>query len=74
MLKGKFQIRIEELERKNYYLERENRILKGLVRDYQDQVRILESFILIVFILEKLVIRLYLLDFFDSNNTCVIIF
>jgi len=62
------------LERKNYYLKREGRVLRGLIEDYQGQIRILKSFALMVFILEQLVVGLYLLGLFDDNNTCVTIF
>ncbi len=65
---------IEELEKKIYDLGREDRILKGLVRDYQNQNRFLKDFVLMVFILGQLVIRLYFLDLFNNNDVCVIIF
>jgi len=42
---------IEKLEGKNYYLKKESRVLRRLVRNYQGQVRVLEDFILIIFIL-----------------------
>src|SRR6266542_1298792 len=71
---GRFQKTVKELRKRNYYLGQESRILKGLVEDYQDQNRILESFALMVFMLEQLIVGLYLLDLFDSNNTCVTIF
>ena len=70
----KLQETVKELRRENYYLGREGRILKGLIGDYQDQVRILEGFALMIFILGQLVVRLYLLGLFDGNNACVIIF
>src|SRR6266540_6490661 len=70
----KLQGTIEELGRRNYDLEREGRVLRGLVGDYQGRNRFLKSFTLIVFILSQLVIRLYLLSFFDGNNVSVIIF
>jgi len=65
---------VKELERKNYYLKRENKILRKFVKNYQGWSRVLKGFILIIFILKQLVIRLYLLDFFDNNNTYIIIF
>ncbi len=65
---------VEELGRKNYYLGREGRILKGLVRDYEGRNRFLKGFVLIVFILGQLVVRLYLLGLFDGNSVCVTIF
>ena len=65
---------VKELGRKNYYLGREGRVLRGLVGDYEGQNRFLEGFALMVFILGQLVIRLYLLGLFDGNNACVIIF
>ncbi len=71
---GRLQEIVEELERRNYYLGQEDRVLRGLVRDYQDQNRILEGFALIVFMLGQLIVGLYLLGLFDSNNTCVTIF
>ncbi len=70
----KLQGTVEKLERKNYYLKREGRVLKELVEDYQGQVRVLKGFTLIVFILGQLVIGLYLLGLFDSNNAYVTIF
>ncbi len=70
----RLQRTVEELRRKNYYLEREGKILRGLVGDYQNQNRFLEGFILIVFILDQLVIRLYLLGLFDRNDVYVTIF
>ncbi len=42
---------VEELGGKNYYLEREGKVLRRLVGNYQSQVRILEGFALMVFIL-----------------------
>ena len=65
---------MKELERKNYYLGRKDRVLKGLIRDYQDQNRFLKGFALMMFILSQLVVRLYLLGLFDSNDICVTIF
>src|SRR6266498_264221 len=70
----KLQGTVEELGRKNYYLGREGRILRGLVGDYEGRNRFLEGFVLMVFILGQLVIGLYLLDLFDGNNACVTIF
>ncbi len=64
----------KKLSRRNYYLERENRILRRFVENYQNQSRTLESFILIIFILRQLVIGLYLLNFFNSNNAYITIF
>src|SRR6266540_2986442 len=58
---------VKELERKNYYLEQEGRVLRGLVRNYESQYRVLEGFVLMVFILRKLIVGLYLLGLFDSN-------
>ncbi len=65
---------ITELGGKNYYLKREDRVLRRIIRDYQGQVRILKSFALMVFILGQLMVRLYLLDLFNNNNACVTIF
>src|SRR6266498_1620305 len=65
---------VKELERKNYYLGREGRVLRRLVGDYQDRNRFLEGFALMVFILGQLIVGLYLLGLFDGNNICVIIF
>ncbi len=65
---------MKELGRKNYYLEQEGRVLRGLVEDYQGQNRILEGFALMVFMLGQLIVGLYLLSLFDGNNACVIIF
>ncbi len=70
----KLQRTVKELRRKNYYLGQEDRVLRGLVRDYQDQNRVLKGFILIVFMLGQLIVGLYLLGLFDGNNTCVTIF
>ena len=70
----KLQRTVENLGRENYDLERKSRILRGLVGDYQDRSRALEGFILIVFILGQLVVRLYLLGFFDDNDSCVTVF
>ncbi|SRR6266498_2509466 len=71
---GRLQRTVEELGRRNYYLGQEGRVLRGLVKDYQGQNRVLEGFALMVFILRQLIIGLYLLGFFDSNNACVTIF
>src|SRR6266498_502812 len=65
---------VEELGRKNYYLGREGRVLRGLVGDYEGRNRFLEGFALMVFILGQLVVGLYLLGLFDGNNACVTIF
>jgi len=65
---------IKELEGKNYYLKRKGRVLRKIIEDYQDQVKILENFTLMVFILGQLMIGLYLLGFFDDNNACITIF
>ena len=70
----KLQRTIEDLERENYYLEKEGRVLRGLIGDYQNWSRTLEGFVLIIFILGQLVVRLYLLDFFDGNNICITVF
>ena len=70
----KLQGTVEELGRRNYDLGREGRVLRELVRDYQDRNRFLEGFTLMVFILDQLVVRLYLLGLFDGNNACVTIF
>ena len=70
----RLQRTVEELGRRNYNLEKEGRILRGLVRNYEGQNRFLEGFVLIVFILGQLVVGLYLLGFFDGNNACVTIF
>src|SRR6266540_2323195 len=64
----KLQGTVEELERRNYDLGRKGRVLKGLIGDYEGQNRFLEGFVLMVFILGQLIIGLYLLDLFDSNN------
>src|SRR6266542_2405661 len=64
----KLQGTVEELGRRNYDLGKEGRILWGLVRNYEGQNRFMKSFALIVFILSQLVVRLYLLSFFDGNN------
>jgi len=47
----KLQGIVKILGRKNYYLEREGKVLRRLIRNYQGQVRVLEDFILIIFIL-----------------------
>src|SRR6266498_256764 len=70
----KLQETVEELGRRNYDLGREGRILRGLVGDYQGQNIFLKDFALIVFILGQLIVGLYLLGLFDSNNVCVTIF
>ncbi len=71
---GRLQGTVEELGRRNYYLGQEGRVLRGFVRDYQDQNRVLEGFALMVFILGQLIVGLYLLGLFDGNNACVTIF
>src|SRR6266498_1438698 len=63
----RLQETVEELERKNYYLEQEDRVLKGLVGNYKGQYRVLKSFALMVFILEELIVGLYLLGLFNGN-------
>ena len=70
----KLQEIVKELERRNYDLGREGRVLRELVGNYEGQNRFLEGFTLIVFILGQLVVELYLLDLFDDNNVCVTIF
>src|SRR6266498_1513240 len=65
---------VEELGRKNYYLGREDKVLRGLVEDYQGRNRVLEGFALMVFMLEQLIVGMYLLGLFDGNNACVTIF
>ncbi len=70
----RLQETVKELGRRNYNLEREGRVLKGLVGDYQSQNKFLKGFALTVFILGQLVVRLYLLNLFDGNDVCVIIF
>jgi len=70
----KLQKTMEELGRRNYHLEKEGRILKGLVKNYQSSNQMLEGFLLSVFILGQLVVGLYLLDFFDENDICITIF
>ena len=55
---------VKELGRKNYYLEQKGRVLRELVENYKSQYRILKGFALMVFILGKLIIRLYLLGLF----------
>ena len=65
---------MEELGRRNYYLGQEGRVLRGRIRDYQGQNRVLEGFALMVFMLGQLIVGLYLLGLFDGNNACVIIF
>ncbi len=49
---GKLQKTVKELEKRNYYLRRESRILRELIRNYQNQNKVLKGFVLIVFILE----------------------
>src|SRR6266511_4253555 len=71
---GRLQGTVEELGRRNYYLGQEGRVLRGLVEDYQGQNRVLEGFALMVFMLGQLIVGLYLLGLFDSNNACVTIF
>ena len=68
---GRLQETVEELGRRNYYLGQEGRVLRGLVGDYEGQNRFLKSFVLMVFILDQLVVGLYLLGLFDGNNVCV---
>src|SRR6266498_3602062 len=70
---GRLQRTVEELGRRNYYLKQEGLILRRRVRDYQDQNRVLKGFVLIVFMLGQLIVGLYLLGLFDSNNACVTI-
>jgi len=70
----KLQETVKELEEKNYYLRKESRVLRGLVGEYQDQIRILKDFTLMMFILRQLVVKLYLLSLFNGNNACVTIF
>jgi len=70
----RLQRTIVELERKNYYLKKEGRVLRRIIRNYQGQVRILEGFTLIVFILGQLMVGLYFFSLFDGNNACVTIF
>ncbi len=65
---------VEELGRKNYYLGREDKVLRELVGEYEGRNRFLEGFALMVFILGQLVVGLYLLGLFDGNNACVTIF
>ncbi len=55
---------VEELEKKNYYLEQEGRVLRGIVRNYEDRYRILEGFALMIFIFRKLIVGLHLLGLF----------
>ena|SRR6266542_1681711 len=70
----KLQETVEDLGRENYYLRKKGKVLRRFVGDYQNRSKVLKSFILIVFILEQLVVGLYLLGFFDNNNSCVIVF
>src|SRR6266540_3606642 len=65
---------VEELGRRNYYLGQEGLVLRGRVRDYQGQNRVLEGFTLMVFMLGQLIVRLYLLGLFNGNNAYVTIF
>ena len=65
---------VEELGRKNYYLGREDKVLRELVGEYEGWNRFLEGFTLMVFIFGQLVVGLYLLGLFDGNNACVTIF
>ena len=55
-------------------MEREGRVLRKIIGNYQGQVRILEGFTLMIFILGQLMVGLYLLGLFDGNNACVTIF
>ena len=71
---GRLQETVEELGKRNYYLRQEVLILRGCVRNYQGQNRVLEGFALMVFILGQLIVGLYLLGLFDSNNAYVTIF
>src|SRR6266540_2573464 len=41
---GRLQRTVEELGRRNYYLGQEGRVLRGLVKDYQSQNRVLKGF------------------------------
>src|SRR6266540_2735285 len=70
----KLQETVEELGRRNYDLRREGRVLRGFVGDYEGRNRFLEGFVLMVFILDQLVVGLYLLGLFDGNDVCVTIF
>ncbi len=70
----KLQGIVEELERRNYNLGREGRILRELIGNYEGQNRFLKGFALMVFILGQLVVGLYLLGLFDGNNIYVTIF
>ena len=65
---------VEELERKNYYLGREDKVLRELVGEYEGRNRFLEGFTLMVFMLGQLIVGLYLLGLFDGNNAYVTIF
>src|SRR6266496_4707390 len=67
---GRLQKTVEELGKRNYYLEQEGLVLRGRIRDYQGQNRVLEGFALMVFILGQLIVELYLLDLFDGNSAC----
>ncbi len=70
----KLQGTVEELGRKNYYLEQEDRVLKELVRNYEGWYRILKNFALIIFILGKLIVKLYLLVFLMAFDVYVTFF
>ncbi len=63
----RLQETVKKLRRKNYYLEQEGKVLRGLVENHEGQYRVLEGFVLMVFILRKLIIGLYLLGLFDGN-------
>src|SRR6266540_4634577 len=71
---GRLQRTVEKLKKRNYYLGQEGLVLRGRVRDYQGQNRVLKGFALMIFMLGQLIVGLYLLGLFDSNNACVIIF
>src|SRR6266508_1269589 len=70
----KLQGTVEELGRRNYDLEREGRVLRRLVGNYESRNKFLKGFALMVFLLGQLVVGLYLLGLFDGNNVCVTIF
>ncbi len=70
----RLQETVKELERKNYYLGRKSKVLKGLVEDYEGRNRFLKGFTLMVFIVSQLLVGLYLLDLFDDSDVCVTIF
>jgi len=65
---------VKELGRRNYYIGQEGKILRRFIGDYQARNRVLEGFVLMVFMLRQLIVRLYLLGLFDDNNACVTIF